>query len=179
MFLSPCSNALYEPRPILSCGRLSLSICPIHTQSCYSHLWTCLPVECSKQVLMEHSTTFLVFCPSCPVNFVWKTLVASNWEAHIYKKKINEVDEVKHYICCVCIVFHWVHPKIKGQIFIFCFSWYSYHLNVLGISGEYISRLIFCFHTGHEKWPREGKSCANLTGSSILSFLSITDCPLC
>ena len=138
------------------------------------YLWN-VPNRCLWSIL-RHSWSF--------VPPVLSTLFERHWwhqiEKHIFtKKKINEVDEVKHYICCVCIVFHWVHPKKKGQIFIFCFSWYSYHLNVLGISGEYISRLIFCFHTGHEKWPCEGKFCANLTGSSILSFLSITDCPLC
>ncbi len=40
--------------------------CSFHIQSWCSHLqWTCLPVERSKQVFLEHLTTFPVFCCSC------------------------------------------------------------------------------------------------------------------
>ena len=35
--------------------------------TCYR--WACLPVECSKQVIFEHSTTLQVFCCPCPDRF--------------------------------------------------------------------------------------------------------------
>ena len=55
MNLSPCSLWTTEHLPFW-----------IHnhdTITCYQS--TCLPAECSRQVFMEHSTTFTVFCCSC------------------------------------------------------------------------------------------------------------------
>lgn len=64
---SACWNTLFlncgEPRPVLACERPSLSgMLPlIATLSCIQ--LTCSPVECSKQVLTEHSSTFLaLYC---------------------------------------------------------------------------------------------------------------------
>ena len=36
----------------------------LDTSTCYQ--WTCLPVEFSKQMFLEHSTFFPVFCCPCP-----------------------------------------------------------------------------------------------------------------
>uniref|UniRef100_A0AAR2LEN5 protein-glutamine gamma-glutamyltransferase n=1 Tax=Pygocentrus nattereri TaxID=42514 RepID=A0AAR2LEN5_PYGNA len=67
---SSCSQS-GEPRPVLACEQLSLSemlhLYPVMTLTCFQ--LTCSPVECSKQVFFEHSSTFPVFFCPCPKFF--------------------------------------------------------------------------------------------------------------
>ena len=56
---------------------------PSHYITCYQ--LTCLPVECYKQVFLEHSTAFPVFCCPLSQHFLNMLLALNSEYAYIYK----------------------------------------------------------------------------------------------
>ncbi len=99
-----------EPRPMLTCEGLSLS--RIHTIPSRDDItwykWTCLPVECSKQV---GSFCFYVFLKTCQSLQVFDQSCSNLFETRCWRwvqnkhifTKINQVNEIKHWINCHCL----------------------------------------------------------------------------
>ena len=87
-------------------------------------------MECSKQVLLEHSTTFSVF--NCTT---WmKCITAIKFTINLFLK-INEADEVKNHIHSLCNVFYWIYIRQDLQMITFSFISVLYCIQLLWSQG--------------------------------------------
>ncbi len=96
VFLSPCANILHTVKVVNLTPSSHVNVwafpgCPLQTQSWYHNLPSvnlCLPVECSKQVWLGHSTTFpFLSCSTC---------LKSDADMKFWIIKMNKVDKIKH-----------------------------------------------------------------------------------